>query len=84
MQQVFTTTQPMEAHFVRNLLEAEGIHAVVMGEMLFTLQVPFQNSTLPSVWVDEHQAEEARVFVADYEKRKQPHPETGDEPPKPE
>ena len=35
MKQVFVAQHPAEAHFVKGLLEADGIRAEVQGESLF-------------------------------------------------
>lgn len=71
MRQVFTAKHPMEAHFVKGLLEAEGIACEVVGEALFQQRggVPMTPDTLPTVWVkEEKQVEEALRRVQAYER----------------
>ena len=53
MQKVFTGRNSMEAHFVSQVLEAQGICASVFGESLQSVrgELPFTEDTMPSVWV---------------------------------
>jgi rubredoxin len=53
MRKVFVARTPTEAHFIKGLLEAEGIYAIVQGEALFGArgELPLTFETLPSVWV---------------------------------
>jgi hypothetical protein len=53
VKQVFVAQHPLEAHFVKGLLEAEGIPAEVLGEVLWGArgEIPVSAETLPSVWV---------------------------------
>ena len=68
MEQVFVAQHPTEAHLVRGLLEANGIVAVVHGEILFSVrgETPMTADTLPSVWVAESDAARARALLAEY------------------
>jgi hypothetical protein len=73
MNKVFVAHDPMEAHFVRGLLEREGIAAEVQGEALFGLrpEIGITSDTLPAVWITEDaQLKTALEFVADYERSK--------------
>lgn len=63
MKRVFSGRNEIEAHFVRNALEAEGIQATVEGETLATGAVPMLKDSMPSVWVREEDAERARKIV---------------------
>jgi len=49
------TYDPLEAHFVRSLLERQGIAAEVRGEALFGLrpEIGISSDTLPVVWITE-------------------------------
>ena len=63
----------MEAHFVRDLLEREGIDAEVRGEALFGLRpsIGIESDTLPAVWIiKDGQRKRALELVADYERGK--------------
>ena len=53
MKCVYTAHNPIDAHLVKGLLEAEGIETVVRGEHLFPLRgiIPVTADTNPSVWV---------------------------------
>ena len=67
MKQVYLAQDPVEAYFVKGLLEAEGIAALVRGEYLFAVRgaVPV---TYPTVWADDADEERARAIVAEYER----------------
>jgi hypothetical protein len=70
---VFIANDPVEAHFVRSLLEQEGIAAEVRGEALFGLRpkIGIASDTLPAVWIfNDDQLQPALNFVAEYERRK--------------
>ena len=70
MNKVFVAHDPLEAHFVRTLLEREGIDAEVHGEALFGLrpEIGIASDTLPTVWiVKDAQLRSALEVVADYE-----------------
>jgi len=73
MNKVYIAHDPVEAHFVRGLLENEGIEAEVQGEELFGLRprIGLESDSLPSVWVlnDAH-LKRAQRFIADYESGK--------------
>jgi hypothetical protein len=69
VKQVFVAQHPTEAHFVRGLLEADGIEAQVQGESLFGIRGdgPFTPDTLPSVWVlNESDVPRALALLAEY------------------
>ena len=73
MNKVFVAHDPVEAHFVRDLLEREGIAAEVRGEALFGLRpgIGIESDTLPAVWIIEGAPlQSALGVVADYESGK--------------
>jgi hypothetical protein len=74
MQKVFVANDPVEANFVRDLLERGGVEGEVQGEHLFGLRphIGFADPTLyPSVWIiDDGQLNKARALIEDYERRK--------------
>jgi len=73
MNKVFVAHDPIEAHFLRGLLEREGIDAEVRGEALFGLRphIGIASDTLPAVWIiKDAQLKRALEFVADYERDK--------------
>jgi len=73
MNKVFVAHDPLEAHFVRTLLEREGIAAEVRGEALFGLspEIGISTDTLPAVWITKDaQLMRAVEVVADYERGK--------------
>jgi len=73
MNRVFIARDPIEAHFVRSLLEGDGIPAEVRGEALFGLrpEIGISTDTLPTVWiVQDAQLQRALEFVAEYERDK--------------
>jgi hypothetical protein len=75
VRQVFVAQHPTEAHFVKGLLEADGIPAEVHGESLFAVrgEAPATPETLPSVWVvDESDAPRALVILAEYGRQEIP------------
>jgi hypothetical protein len=74
MQKVFVANDPIEANFVKDLLERGGVEAEIQGEHLFALRhrIGLADPTLyPSVWIiDDEQLEEAQGLIEDYERRK--------------
>jgi rubrerythrin len=67
MKHVYTGRDEMDAHFVKGLLEQEGIEAVVVGENLLNAvgALPLSAMSLPSVSVrDEDEARAAAVVEA--------------------
>ncbi|HYR91388.1 MAG TPA: DUF2007 domain-containing protein [Terriglobia bacterium] len=73
MNKVFVAQDPIEAHFVKDLLERSGIAAEVRGEALFSLrpEIGIASDTLPAVWIlEDSQLKRALEFVADYEREK--------------
>lgn len=55
MKRVYVAQDPIEAHIVRGLLEADGIAAEVRGDALFGArgEIPMTEDSLPSVWVHD-------------------------------
>jgi hypothetical protein len=75
VKKVFVAQHPTEAHFVKGLLEADGIRAEVQGESLFGVrgEAPATPDTLPSVWVvDESEAARALAMLAKYGRQEIP------------
>jgi hypothetical protein len=68
MRHVYTGRDEMDAHFVKGLLEAEGIEASVMGENLVNAvgTLPLSDNSLPSVWVADADESRAVVIVEKY------------------
>lgn len=66
MRKLYTARDAMEAHFLRGLLENEGIAGVVQGELLATARgdLPMTQETLPSVWVRDEDLEQAQSIAA--------------------
>src|SRR5829696_3972745 len=66
---VYTAGDSTQAHFVRNLLEQEGIAATVLGDQLALAigGLPATRGSLPAVWVPEESAEAAQQVVMRYE-----------------
>ncbi len=80
MKKVFVAQNPMEAQFVRGLLESHGIEAKVRGEALWGARggAPLTPDTLPTVWViDDSRVAEARQVLRDYRGSK---PSSGADP----
>jgi hypothetical protein len=70
VKQVFVAQHPVEAHFVKGLLQAQDIEAEVRGEALFSVrgEAPVTRETLPSVWIlDDSELERALAVIAGYE-----------------
>lgn len=57
----------MDAHFVRSLLDGQGIRASVMGETLPEVVGAMPLGTLPSVWVEAEDFERAMGVMAEFE-----------------
>lgn len=72
MQHVYTGRDEMDAHFVRGLLEQEGIEALVQGEALQEAWggLPLSAENLPSVWVvRDEDVPKAAPIIEDYRRR---------------
>lgn len=69
MKQVYAADDPLRAHIVKEFLEAEGIRAEVVGELLFPLRGPGASmAALPEVWViDGDEAPRARELIEERE-----------------
>src|SRR4051812_3062397 len=69
MKHVYTARDAMDAHFVRGLLEQEGIKAVVQGEALQETWggVPVSAESLPSVWVEDADVALAAPVIQRYQ-----------------
>ena len=70
MRHVYTGRDDMDAHFVKGLLEQEGIAAIVAGENLEAAwsTLPLSATSLPSVYVPDEDEDRAAVIVRDYQK----------------
>lgn len=68
MKHVYSGRDEMDAHFVKGLLEQEGIEARVMGAALESAfsTLPLSDKSLPSVWVLDDDEPRARVIVDQY------------------
>jgi len=68
MQRIYGARDSTEAEFVRGLLEAEEIPAVVQGSALEGARgdIPFTAASLPSVWVNETDVERATQIVDEF------------------
>ena len=74
MKKLYTARDSLEAHFLRNLLEAQGIHSTVLGDALGAArgELPMTQETLPAVWVNSEDVERAQDLVEEYENRGAP------------
>ncbi len=72
MKQVYSAQHPTEAHYIKGLLESQGIPCLVKGEALFGVrgELPLTVETAPSVWVtDISTFTQARELIEEYEKQ---------------
>jgi hypothetical protein len=69
MRHVYTGRDEMDAHFVKGLLQQEGIEAIVQGEALESAfsTLPLSSKSLPGVWVPEADEQRALLVVRDYQ-----------------
>ena len=69
MRHVFTGRDEMDAHFVKGLLQQEGIEASVVGGNLVNAvgTLPLSAKSLPGVYVNDADEERAAVIVRDYQ-----------------
>ncbi len=69
MKHVYTARDSMDAHFVKGLLQQEGIRAVVQGEALQETWggVPIGSEGLPSVWVEDSDVAQAAPVIQKYQ-----------------
>ena len=87
MQQIFAARNDMEAHFVKGLLEQEGITVVLQGEALEGAwgDLPLSDRALPSLWVNEADVAAATPIIEEYQQREQKlanEPDSDDSTPK--
>ena len=71
MIEVYRAANPIDAHVLRGVLEAEGIEAAVIGEDAFSLRggTPLTTETLPRVAVArEEDVERARAIVESFDR----------------
>ncbi len=68
MQRIYGVRDSTEAEFVRGLLEAEEIPAIVQGNALEGARgdIPFTEGAMPSVWVNEADLERATLVVEEF------------------
>jgi hypothetical protein len=68
MQRIYGARDSTEAEFVRGLLEAEEINAIVQGSVLEAARgdIPFTAASLPSVWVNDEDVERATPVVDEF------------------
>jgi hypothetical protein len=71
MQQIYTARNDMEAHFVKGLLEEQGLEVVLQGEPLEGAwgDLPISDRALPSLWVKEEDVDRATAVVDEYIQR---------------
>ena len=73
MKAIYSARDTMEAHFLKGLLEAEDIPAVVQGEALGSVlgEIPVTRSTLPNVLVNDDDVDRAIPIVEQFRQRDQ-------------
>jgi hypothetical protein len=66
MVQIYSASDPPDAHIVHDMLVANGIGAVIQGEDLWIARgmLPITPGTAPSLWVNEADADRARALIA--------------------
>ena len=76
MIRVYIAKDPPDAQIVCDLLNDNGLKAVVQGELLWGAQgeIPVGPATAPTVWVNEPDVERARGLIEQYESRPGPRP----------
>jgi hypothetical protein len=69
MRHVYTGRDEMDAHFLKGLLEQEGIKATVTGENLEAAfsTLPLSAKSTPGVWVADEDEARATLIVRDYQ-----------------
>lgn len=65
LKRAYIAADPVDAHMVRGMLEAQGIAAVVKGDIAWSArgETPPMDDTAPQVWVDEADLAEAREAI---------------------
>jgi hypothetical protein len=53
VKKIYSAKNPIDAHLLKGVIEAEGIQGVVQGDFLWSTrgEVPITPETCPSVWV---------------------------------
>lgn len=80
MIRIYEARDSLEAHFLRNLLEAAGVRAEVLGELLGMArgELPMTGDTLPSVWINPEDAKTAMAVIDDFEQKQKEREEFSD------
>jgi hypothetical protein len=82
VKKVYMAEDPIEAQMVVDLLQAEGIAAMIQGEHIFAVRGALPIS-YPTVWVlDEADYDRARALALEYDRRR--YTEGESEAPRPE
>lgn len=70
LKRAYIAADPVDAHMVRGMLEAQGIAAVVKGEFAWSArgETPPMDDTAPQVWVDEQDVDAARQAIERWER----------------
>jgi hypothetical protein len=68
MQRIYSARDSTEAEFVKSLLEAEEIQAIVQGSALDAARgdIPYSANSLPSVWVNDPDLDRATQIVEEF------------------
>jgi hypothetical protein len=68
MIQIYGARDSIEAEYVRGLLSTEEIESVVLGSALEAARgdIPYSQSSLPSVWVNEPDVAAAQQIVNEF------------------
>lgn len=65
LKRAYIAADPVDAHIVRGMLEAQGLHAVVKGDIAWSArgETPLTDDTAPAVWVREEDLQSARELI---------------------
>jgi hypothetical protein len=71
MKEIYSARDSMEAHFLKGLLEGQGIAANVQGEALSQVlgELPLTQNSLPTVWVADEDVTRALPIVEELRQR---------------
>ena len=65
LKRVYVAADPVDAGFVRGLLESAGINTLIRGDLLWggRGELPLSDDTAPTLWVSRHDYRRARSLI---------------------
>lgn len=70
LKRVYVAADPLDAGFVRGLLESSGIETLIKGDMLWggRGELPVTDDTAPTLWVSSNDYARARALIEEIQR----------------